>query len=284
MNDGYKLVVDDLQLGYRSKRSGAYNAACRGLNLEIRNNEFVAIVGPSGCGKTTFLSAVAGLQPISGGRMDLSGRPIDGPGLDRSLVFQHASLFPWRTVLGNVEFALQAQRKLDATGRRRARDLLELVGLGGKEDLYPKELSGGMMQRVNLARALVTDPELLLLDEPFAALDAQTREVMQEELMRVWQADEVNEGKTALFITHDVPEAVFLADRVIVFSRGPAHVVESIDVDLPRPRRPELKRSREALAYTDYILDLVMRQATGREPGNDTGKERADDSAAAVTG
>ncbi|WP_291416248.1 ABC transporter ATP-binding protein [Actinophytocola sp.] len=253
-----------------------YSAACEDLDLEIRDNEFVAIVGPSGCGKTTFLSAVAGLQSISGGRMLLSGRPISGPGLDRSLVFQHASLFPWRDVLGNVEFALQAQRKLDAAGRQRARELLELVGLAGKEHLHPRELSGGMMQRVNLARALVTDPELLLLDEPFAALDAQTREVMQEELMRVWQADEVNAGKTALFITHDVAEAVFLADRVIVFSRGPAHVVESIDIDLPRPRRPELKRAPEALAYIDHILDLVMRQGNG--------KEQADDNAATVTG
>ncbi len=270
-----KLLVEDLQLGYRSTRSGVYNAACRDLSFEVRNNEFVAIVGPSGCGKTTFLSAVAGLQPVSAGKLHLNGKQIKGPGLDRSLVFQHASLFPWRTVTGNVEFALQAQRKLTDVGRRRTRELLDLVGLAGKGQMYPRELSGGMMQRVNLARALVTDPELLLLDEPFAALDAQTREVMQEELMRVWQADEVHEGKTALFITHDVPEAVFLADRVIVFSAGPAHVVESVDIDLPRPRRPSVKRAPEALAYVDYILDLVMRQAAG--------KERADDRPATVT-
>jgi NitT/TauT family transport system ATP-binding protein len=263
-----KLLVEDLQLGYRSTRSGKYSVACRDLSFEVRQNEFVAIVGPSGCGKTTFLSAVAGLQPVTAGKLHLSGRPVKGPGRDRSMVFQHASLFPWRTVTGNVEFALQAQQKLNPAGRRRARELLDLVGLAGKESLYPKELSGGMMQRVNLARALVTDPELLLLDEPFAALDAQTREVMQEELLRVWQADEVHDGKTALFITHDVPEAVFLADRVIVFSRGPAHVVESIDIDLPRPRHSSVKRSPEALAHVDHILDLVMRQG---------GKEHVDD-------
>jgi NitT/TauT family transport system ATP-binding protein len=264
-----KLLVEDLQLGYRSKRSGKYSDACRDLSFEVRDNEFVAIVGPSGCGKTTFLSAVAGLQPVTSGKLHLSGNPIKGPGKDRSLVFQHASLFPWRTVTGNVEFALQAQKKLNPVGKQRIGELLDLVGLAGKGNLYPKELSGGMMQRVNLARALVTDPELLLLDEPFAALDAQTREVMQEELMRVWQADEVHEGKTALFITHDVPEAVFLADRVIVFSRGPAHVVESVTIDLPRPRKPSVKRSPEALAYVDYILDLVMRQATGKEHADD---------------
>jgi NitT/TauT family transport system ATP-binding protein len=270
-----KLLVEDLQLGYRSTRSGKYSEACRDLSFEVRNNEFVAIVGPSGCGKTTFLSAVAGLQPVSDGKLHLNGKQINGPGLDRSLVFQHASLFPWRTVTGNVEFALQAQRKLTDAGRQRTRELLDLVGLAGKGQMYPRELSGGMMQRVNLARALVTDPELLLLDEPFAALDAQTREVMQEELMRIWQADEVHEGKTALFITHDVPEAVFLADRVIVFSAGPAHVVESVDIDLPRPRRPSVKRSPEAIAYTDHILELVMQQAAG--------KEQVDDRTAPVT-
>ena len=270
-----KLLVEDLQLGYRSTRSGKYSAATQDLSFEVRHNEFVAIVGPSGCGKTTFLSAVAGLQPVSDGKLHLNGRQINGPGLDRSLVFQHASLFPWRTVTGNIEFALQAQRKLNDAGRRRTQELLDLVGLAGKGQMYPKELSGGMMQRVNLARALVTDPELLLLDEPFAALDAQTREVMQEELMRIWQADEVHEGKTALFITHDVPEAVFLADRVIVFSRGPAHVVESVDIDLPRPRRPSVKRSPEAIAYTDHILELVMQQAAG--------KEQVDDRTASVT-
>jgi NitT/TauT family transport system ATP-binding protein len=259
-----KLVVEGLQLGHRAGRSGAFALACDGLTFEVQQNEFVAIVGPSGCGKTTFLSAVAGLVPVASGRLELSGHQISGPGPDRSLVFQQAALFPWRNVVDNISFGLQAQNRLDAAGEQRVQELLELVGLLGKGESYPRELSGGMSQRVNLARALATDPELLLLDEPFAALDAQTREVMQEELTRIWQADGVSAGKTAVFITHDVPEAVFLADRVIVLSSGPAHLVEAVTVDLPRPRVAAVKRSPEFLALTEYILDLVMRQS---QPG-----------------
>lgn len=256
-----KLVVEGLQLGHRAGRSGAFALACDGLTFEVQQNEFVAIVGPSGCGKTTFLSAVAGLVPVASGRLELSGHQISGPGPDRSLVFQQAALFPWRNVVDNISFGLQAQNRLDAAGERKVHELLELVGLSGKGESYPRELSGGMSQRVNLARALATDPELLLLDEPFAALDAQTREVMQEELTRIWQADGVSAGKTAVFITHDVPEAVFLADRVIVLSSGPAHLVEAVTVDLPRPRVAAVKRSPAFLALTEYILDLVMQQS-----------------------
>jgi NitT/TauT family transport system ATP-binding protein len=256
-----KLVVEDLRLGHRSRLNGKFTTACEDLSFDVQEGEFVAIVGPSGCGKTTFLTAVAGLMPVASGRLELDGRQLRGPGRDRSLVFQHASLFPWRNVTGNVSFPLQAQKRNDEKGKERVRQLLELVGLGDNGNTYPRELSGGMMQRVNLARALVTDPELLLLDEPFAALDAQTREVMQSELTRIWQADEVSSGKTAVFITHDVPEAVFLADRVIVFSRGPAHLVESVPVDLGRPRTREVKRTPEFLAITDHILDLVMQQS-----------------------
>lgn len=267
-----KLVVEGLQLGHRAGRSGAFALACDGLTFEVQQNEFVAIVGPSGCGKTTFLSAVAGLVPVASGRLELSGHQISGPGPDRSLVFQQAALFPWRNVVDNISFGLQAQKRLDAAGEKRVQELLELVGLLGKGENYPRELSGGMSQRVNLARALATDPELLLLDEPFAALDAQTREVMQEELTRIWQADGVNAGKTAVFITHDVPEAVFLADRVIVLSSGPAHLVEAVTVDLPRPRVAAVKRSPEFLALTEYILDLVMQQSQSgrREPHANT--------------
>jgi NitT/TauT family transport system ATP-binding protein len=256
-----KLVVEGLQLGHRAGRSGTFELACDDLSFEVQQDEFVAIVGPSGCGKTTFLSAVAGLIPVAAGRLELNGQQISGPGPDRSLVFQQASLFPWRNVVGNISFGLEVQKRLDASGERKVQDLLELVGLSGKGAYYPRELSGGMSQRVNLARALATDPELLLLDEPFAALDAQTREVMQEELTRIWQADGVSGGKTAIFITHDVPEAVFLADRVIVLSSGPAHLVEAVTVDLPRPRNAAVKRSPDFLALTDFILDLVMRQS-----------------------
>jgi NitT/TauT family transport system ATP-binding protein len=259
--DAVKLRVRDVCIGYRERRTGRFFAAVQDLSFDIKENEFVAIVGPSGCGKTTFLSSVAGLLPVEDGSLTLNGHAINGPGRDRSLVFQQHSLFPWRNVQKNVSFGLESQGRLDEKGRQRVADLIKLVGLAGKEGKFPRELSGGMSQRVNLARALATDPDLLLLDEPFAALDAQTREVMQEELTRVWQADSAGAGKTALFITHDVGEAIFLADRVLVFSASPGHLVESVDVDLPRPRDPQLKRSPEFAELSDHVLQLVMQQA-----------------------
>lgn len=260
-----KLLVEDLCIGYRDRQTGTFFAAVQDLGFEIYENEFIAIVGPSGCGKTTFLSAVAGLLPAAYGRLELNDMPITGPSPDRSLVFQQASLFPWRTVAANIAYGLEAQRRLDEANRARVAELVRLVGLAGKEGMYPRELSGGMSQRVNLARALATDPDLLLLDEPFAALDAQTREVMQEELTRIWQADEAGGGKTALFITHDVPEAVFLADRVLVFSASPGRLVESVAIDLPRPRDRDVKRSPEFAEQSEYLLDLVMRQSGLRQ-------------------
>jgi NitT/TauT family transport system ATP-binding protein len=256
-----KLRVRDVRIGHRSGRKSVFTLAVDGLSFDVAANEFIAVVGPSGCGKTTFLTAVAGLTPVASGELSLDGQQIVGPGRDRSLVFQQASLFPWRNVNGNIEFGLRAHGRLDEAGRRRTLELLDLVGLAGKGDKYPRELSGGMSQRVNLARALATDPELILLDEPFAALDAQTREVMQEELTRIWQADPLQAGKTAMFITHDVPEAVFLADRVIVLSRGPAHLVADVRIDLARPRLPAVKRTPEFLELTDHITDLVMQQS-----------------------
>lgn len=259
--DQTKLKVKDLVLGHRSGRRSAFTAAVDGLTFDVGANEFVAIVGPSGCGKTTLLSAIAGLVPVTDGVLTLDDRQIDGPGRERSLVFQQASLFPWRNVMRNIEYGLESHGRLDEAGHRRAAELLDLVGLAGRGDKYPRELSGGMSQRVNLARALATDPELILLDEPFAALDAQTREVMQEELTRVWQSDTAGAGKTAIFITHDVPEAVFLADRVLVLSAGPAHLVASVPIDLPRPRARTTKRSPQFLELTDHITELVMQQS-----------------------
>jgi NitT/TauT family transport system ATP-binding protein len=248
------LEARDLQLGHRSKRGAAFTLACHDLNLEIFEHEFVVIVGPSGCGKTTFLEAVAGLVPVAGGQLTLHGEPIKGPGPERSLVFQNASLFPWRTVLNNVLFGPQVQRKMTPEVKQRAKDLLEVAGLTKVADKYPHELSGGMRQRANLARALATDPDLILLDEPFGALDAQNREVLQDELLRIWQADSPESRKTALFITHDVNEAVLLADRVLVFSSSPAHVAQVITIDAPRPRSADWRRSSEFLAYGDQVL------------------------------
>ncbi|HEV2009598.1 MAG TPA: ABC transporter ATP-binding protein, partial [Candidatus Limnocylindria bacterium] len=219
--------------------------------------EFLAIVGPSGCGKTTFLNAVDGLQPISSGSLSLDGREITTPGPDRAMVFQQPGLLPWRTVLGNVLFGVEAQRtmtKSDAVSR--ARQQIELVGLKGFEDAYPLELSGGMQQRVNLARALLTDPEMLLLDEPFAALDAQTREMMQLELLKIWSKTK----KTALFITHDIKEAIYLADRVIVFTRRPGRVKDVVEIDLPRPRDLRVKRDPTFLRYEDRIWESIQEE------------------------
>ncbi|MBV9169673.1 MAG: ABC transporter ATP-binding protein [Chloroflexi bacterium] len=249
-NGTAKLRAADVSIHYWVERSGRPFLAVDGASLEVRPGEFVSIVGPSGCGKTTFLNAVDGLLPISGGVLELNGTPIAGPGADRAMVFQQASLLPWRTVVGNVGYGLEMQQSLSKADRTaRARQFIKLVGLDGFEDSYPTELSGGMQQRVNLARALATDPEMLLLDEPFAALDAQTREFMQQELLRIWGETR----KTALFITHDIKEAVYLADRVLVFTRRPGRVKTCVDVDLPRPRDLSVKRDPHFIDYEDAI-------------------------------
>jgi NitT/TauT family transport system ATP-binding protein len=263
------LAARGLRLGHQSSRGGEFSLACADLDLVVHEHEFVVIVGPSGCGKTTFLEAVAGLVPVAGGALELHGKPIAGPGPERSLVFQHASLFPWRTVMANVLFGPQVQGRLTGAAKRRAEGLLDVAGLTAVAQKYPHELSGGMRQRVNLARALATDPTLLLLDEPFGALDAQNREILQEELLRIWQADAATSRKTALFVTHDVNEAVLLADRVLVFSPSPAHVALDLAIDVPRPRNAAWRRSTEFLAYGDTILAALHQLQTPTEGSDD---------------
>jgi NitT/TauT family transport system ATP-binding protein len=249
-----KLRAQDVTIHYWIERSATPFCAVDGASLEIRPGEFVSIVGPSGCGKTTFLNAVDGLLPISGGALELNGKPIQRPGRDRAMVFQQASLLPWRTVLGNVVYGLELQGDTSRRERTdRALEFIRLVGLSGFEEAFPTELSGGMQQRVNLARALATDPEMLLLDEPFAALDAQTREFMQRELLRIWGATR----KTALFITHDIKEAVYLADRVVVFTKRPGRVKANVVIDLPRPRELSIKRDARFLEYEDEIWSSI---------------------------
>jgi NitT/TauT family transport system ATP-binding protein len=240
-----QIKIADLTIQYGKPRSDEVFVAVRDVELTVSKGEFVTIVGPSGCGKSTLLLAVAGLVARSGGEISIDGNSVSGPGQDRAMVFQDASLLPWRTVLGNVKFGLELQRwSRDDLGERAMR-YIRMVGLGSYSGFHPHQLSGGMRQRVNIARALAVDPEVLLMDEPFGALDAQTREVMGNELLRIWERDR----KTCLFVTHDIDEAVFLADRVVVMGRDPGHIKEVIEIDLPRPRNEAVVESE---AFTDY--------------------------------
>ncbi len=228
------------------------------VSLAIREGEFVCIVGPSGCGKTTLLNVVAGLLTYDEGSLRVGGVKVNGPGISRSMVFQHASLLPWRTVAGNVRYGMEMQRRFDKrTMDERTQRFINMVGLAGFESRYPSQLSGGMQQRVNLARALATDPEVLLLDEPFAALDAQTREFMQAELLKIWSES----GKTVMFITHQIDEALFLADRVIVMGTRPGRIKHEVMVDYPRPRSLSLKRDPRFLQMADDVWRLIEEEA-----------------------
>ena len=256
-----KLEARQVGIRYRRQRTGDELVAVRGVDLSVADGEFVSIVGPSGCGKTTFLNAVDGLIPLAEGSLELDGRDITAPGPDRAMVFQQPSLLPWRTVTGNITYGLEMQHRQKAESRGVAAKLVELVGLQGFADAWPSELSGGMQQRVNLARALATDPELLLLDEPFAALDAQTRETMQHELLRVWSATR----KTAIFITHDIAEAVYLADRVIVFTARPGRVKLELKIDLPRPRDLRLKREARFVDLERTIWETIREEVLNSE-------------------
>ncbi|HWP34549.1 MAG TPA: ABC transporter ATP-binding protein [Thermodesulfobacteriota bacterium] len=250
---GVKLEAQGVRLEYDQPRTGSRLLALERVDLTVLDGEFVSIVGPSGCGKTTFLSVVDGLLAPTAGRILVGGRVVRGPGPDRAVVFQDASLLPWRTVLGNVVYGLECQGVGARQARARAQAFIELVGLSGFEQAYPHELSGGMQQRVNLARALATDPEILLMDEPFASLDAQTREVMQEELLQIWR----QARKTVLFITHQINEAVYLSDRVVVFTARPGRVKEVVPVDLERPRRLAVKRDPRFLELEARIWALI---------------------------
>lgn len=251
------LEATGVSIEYRSSGRGRNSQgvlAVQDANLVLSRNDFVCVVGPSGCGKTTFLNAIAGFLPINAGSLRLNGHDIPGPGPDRAMVFQQASLLPWRNVLDNVTYGLDLGKTMRRSqARKRAMELLDLVGLSGAEHQYPAQLSGGMQQRVNLARALAVDPELLLLDEPFASIDAQTREVMQGELMRICVEREV----TALFVTHDITEAAYLADRVCVFSPRPGRIVREFAVPFERPRDLRLRRSPEFLDLIDEISDCL---------------------------
>ncbi|WP_270934089.1 ABC transporter ATP-binding protein [Falsiroseomonas oryzae] len=228
-----RLEIRDLSVVYAS-RQGNVKALDR-LSLSVGDGEFVAVLGPSGCGKSTLLKIVSGLLRPSGGQVVLGGRPVVGPRPDVGIVFQQPTLLPWKTVLDNVLVPIRALRRPVAEYQDKAMDLLRLTGLERFAGHYPNELSGGMQQRVAVARGLIHDPALLLMDEPFAALDAMTRERMTAELQAIW----MKTGKSVVFITHSIPEAVFLADRVVVLSERPGRLLETIEIDLPRPRRAQ---------------------------------------------
>ena len=253
-----KLQIQHLTKRYWLERQSSQALALDDITLAVNEGEFLALVGPSGCGKTSLINIVAGLLPYEEGEVSIDGARVNGPGTDRAVVFQHPSLLPWRTIAGNVRYGMEMQKRFDeATMRQRAGHFLKLVGLSGFEKHFPGELSGGMQQRVNLARALAADPVVLLMDEPFAALDAQTREFMQAELLKIW----TKARKTVLFITHQINEAVYLADRVAVMSARPGRIKAVFDVPFGRPRPLALKREPRFLDIEDHIWRLIEEEA-----------------------
>jgi NitT/TauT family transport system ATP-binding protein len=224
--------------------------------FSVRQNEFVSIIGPSGCGKTTLLKMIDGLIPCDGGEIIIDGKKVSAPGPDRAVVFQTFALLPWRTVLANVEFSLELRQVPKAERTHIARNYLKRVGLQEFEHHYPHELSGGMQQRAGLARALAVNPLILLMDEPFGSVDAQTRQLLQEELLNLWQ----RERKTVIFITHSMDEAVYLSDRVVVMTPRPGRVAEILDVPLARPRNPDdVRRDPKFVDLTNYIWHTLKK-------------------------
>lgn len=252
-----KLVIDGVSRVFPAVHGGKPTCALEPTSLTIADNDFVTILGPSGCGKSTLLRMIAGLDTPSAGRILLDGRPVTGPGPDRGMVFQSYTLFPWLSVADNVTFGLR-EKGVAATERKAiVADWLSRVELSGFGGHYPKQLSGGMQQRTAIARALANDPAILLLDEPFGALDNQTRSLMQELLLGIWQRDR----KTVLFVTHDIEEAIFLASRVVVMTARPGRIKGDVRVDLPYPRHYTIKTSREFSNLKAQLTEDIRAEA-----------------------
>jgi len=247
------LSIEELSRIFPGVRGGAPTRAIEPTSLRVADRDFLCLLGPSGCGKSTLLRMVAGLDRPTTGRVLLDGEPVAGPGADRGMVFQSYTLFPWLTVEENIGFGLREQGVRAEERRRVAAHFIERVGLRGFERHYPRMLSGGMQQRTALARALANDPKVLLLDEPFGALDNQTRALMQELLLGIWEADR----KTVLFVTHDIDEAIFMANRVAVMTARPGRIKSDIAIDLPHPRHYTLKTSPEFSAYKARLTEEI---------------------------
>ncbi|HKL59877.1 MAG TPA: ABC transporter ATP-binding protein [Sphaerochaeta sp.] len=272
-----KLIsIKNLHKEYQVEKGPSVNAL-NGVSLDIEENEFVCVVGPSGCGKTTLLNIIAGLEPFDSGTVTMDGQPIVGPGPERGVIFQQYALFPWMTVRKNIEYGLKFIKnpvqveKVDAKGNKTTETVMQkltaeekhalsdryikMVNLSGFENSYPKALSGGMKQRVAIARAYALNPELLLMDEPFGALDAQTRAQLQEDLLKTWE----NERKTVFFITHDVDEAVLLSTKVVIMSARPGQIKEIVDIDLPYPRNQATKLDEAFIKHKNRIWNTVYK-------------------------
>ncbi|MDR1313335.1 MAG: ABC transporter ATP-binding protein [Deltaproteobacteria bacterium] len=264
LDEDYKIVLRDLRQEYqvRAKDGDGKESfvAIENFSLDVRCGEFVSIVGPSGCGKSTLLDILAGLSKATSGTIIIDGKKVIGPALDRGIVMQGYALFPWRTVRKNVEFGLEMKGLPAGERREISSRYIELVSLAGFEDRYPHELSGGMKQRVAIARALAYDPEVLLMDEPFAAVDAQTRETLQDELVRIWEKT----GKTIIFVTHSIDEAILLAGRVVVMSPNPGRIRAVIGVELPRPRTNREMRASGAFAAVRQIVWENLQESGGQ--------------------
>jgi len=265
VNGAVKLRMDKLAKQF-ALPNGERTTAVEDFSLDVREGEFMVLVGPSGCGKTTVLNLLAGLDAPTSGVLTIDGRPITGPGADRGVMFQDYALFPWQNVRGNVGFGLKhgpAGDGLTSDARaRRVQDCIDLVGLNGAEDKYPHQLSGGMRQRVALARLMANEPEVLLMDEPLAALDAQTRLILQDELLRIWGQDRPAEARrTVVFITHAIDEAVFLADRVAVMTSHPGRLKALLDVPLARPRNDMTRTHPDFQALAQHIWGLIRDEA-----------------------
>jgi ABC-type nitrate/sulfonate/bicarbonate transport system ATPase subunit len=245
-----KITVDHVTKRFESNNENK-SVALEDVSLEIQDNEFVSIVGRSGCGKTTLLNMIAGLLQPSDGEIRIDGQLVNEPGPDRGMVFQHSALFPWMTAIDNIQFGPRNRGVARSESLQQAQELIDLVRLSGFEKKYPRELSGGMQQRVAIARALANDPDILLMDEPFGALDELTRSEMQQELLRIWQVKK----KTVIFVTHSIMEALFLSDRVVVLSPHPGRLRAQIIVEQPRPRQ---RSSPEFMALYEEVHDAIF--------------------------